>query len=285
MDSDTGAASGGVSTSSASATASDTSGSADSSSSGAAASDTGNSTDAEFIEVDGLVSVEAEHYFMQVNNEPTAVYWYTFAAGAADPQVECVTNVTCSDSNRPDCNQYPECDPDSIDPNEAIGGTYVEALPDRRRDDSEPGTGGLGVVNEPNDAATLLYRVTFETPGRYYVWGHARGQGPAANGIHVGIDGTWPTNDLVDPSSMRMQFPSGWVWTQDRRGGTQHTGVSGTDTVSERDANIWLQIDEPGVHIIAFGMREDGLEFDKFVMTLDPDFVPEGDGPPETTAP
>jgi hypothetical protein len=29
-------------------------------------------------------------------------------------------------------------------------------------------------------------------------------------------------------------------------------------------------------------MREDGLELDKFVLALDPDFLPEGDGPPET---
>ncbi|MEM6996290.1 MAG: hypothetical protein AAF721_37630, partial [Myxococcota bacterium] len=148
-----------------------------------------------------------------------------------------------------------------------------------------PGTGELGVVNNQENSATLTYRVLFHQTGRYYVWGRARGQGPAANGIHVGIDGTWPENDLIDPSSMRMQFPNGWVWTQNRRGGAQHTGVSGNDEVSDRDANIWLQIDEPGVHTIQWGMREDGLEFDKFVMVLDDTFVPEDDGPPETTLP
>lgn len=101
----------------------------------------------------------------------------------------------------------------------------------------------------------------------------------------MGLDGTWPANDLVDPSSMRLQFPNGWNWTQNRRGGSQHTGVSGTGDVSRRDANVWLQIEDPGDHVIQFAMREDGLEFDKVVLVLDPDFEPTGDGPPETLAP
>ncbi len=260
-----------------------TSGDASSSSGPAEGSSSGEPIDAEFEEVDGIVSVEAEHYFEQLNNAPTEVTWYTFADGEPDPEVECVTNVTCNGGNAPACNQYADCDPDAIPASEAIGGAYVEALPDRRRDDSEPGTGNLGVVNDPTNAAVLIYRVNFTQTGRYYVWGHARGQGPAANGIHLGLDGAWPDNDLIDPSSMRMQFPGGWVWTQNRRGGSQHTGVSGTDEVSVRDANIWLEITEPGVHTISWAMREDGLEFDKFVMALDPDYAPEGEGPPETS--
>ncbi|MEM9187931.1 MAG: hypothetical protein AAGF12_02050 [Myxococcota bacterium] len=235
-----------------------------------------------FVEVDGLVSMEAEHYTMQTNTERLAVEWYTFAAGAAPPMVTCVTGVTCNNGNRPDCNQYDECDPDEIDPNEAAGNAYVEALPDRRRTDHEPGTGNIGVVNNPEQGPTLHYEVTFTQTGRYYVWARARGQGPAANGIHVGIDGTWPRNELIDPSSMRMQFPGGWRWTQNRRGGNQHTGVSAGNGVSRRDANIWIEVDTPGMHVIQFAMREDGLEFDKIVMALDPDFEPENDGPPET---
>ncbi|MEM7156954.1 MAG: hypothetical protein AAF799_29150 [Myxococcota bacterium] len=239
--------------------------------------------DWEFEEVDGLVSVEAEHYYVELNNEFTQAYWYTFRDGVDDPEVTCVTDTPCTNDNRPECNQYPTCDGDDIDPAEAAGGAYVEPLPDRRRTDHEQNTGNLGVVNNQSQAPRLEYRVNFTQTGRYYVWARARGQGPAANGIHVGLDGEWPENDLIDPSSMRMQFPGGWGWTQNRRGGSQHTGVSAANGVSRRDANIWLQIDTPGVHTIAFGMREDGLEFDKFIMVLDPEFEPEGDGPPETT--
>ena len=229
-----------------------------------------------------MVSFEAEHYFEETNNEHTEAYWYTFAEGRPAPDVTCVTNTPCGGGNAPNCNQYADCDPDDIDPAEAIGGAYLEALPDRRRDDTEAGTGELGVVNNQANAPTLHYRVLFHQVGRYYVWAHARGQGPAANGLHVGIDGTWPENDLIDPSSMRLQFPNGWRWTQNRRGGSQHTGVAGTAEVSRADANVWLEIDEPGVHTIQFGMREDGLEIYKFVLVLDPDFTPEEDGPPET---
>jgi hypothetical protein len=236
----------------------------------------------DFLERDGLVAFEAEHYHEQTDTERHRVRWYTFAVGAPDPEVDCVTNVVCSGSTRPDCNEYPSCDGDDLDPADAVGGAYVEPLPDRRRTDHEPGTAGIGVVNTPGQAATLHYRVWFETTGRFYVWARARGQGPAANGLHIGLDGEWPRNDLIDGSTMRMQFPGGgWRWNQRRRGRNQHTGVRGTDEVSERDANIWLQIDEPGLHVISLGMREDGLELDKLVMTTDPDYEPEGDGPPE----
>ncbi len=136
-------------------------------------------------------------------------------------------------------------------------------------------------MNTPGAGPTWKYEVTFTRAGRYYVWAHARGQGPAANGLHCGFDGTWPSNDLIDPSTMRMQFPNGWRWNQNRRGGTNHTGVPAGGGVSLRDANILLEITEPGVHTIEFSMRADGLELDKFVLALDPDFVPEGDGPPE----
>lgn len=243
--------------------------------------------EAVFEEVDGIVSVEAEHYHLEENNAPTECYWYTFAVGRPDPDVQCVTDVVCGGGNQPNCNEHPDCDGDADDPAEAVGGAYVEALPDRRRTDEEAGTGNLGVVNNQEDAARLVYHVEFTQTGRYYVWARAKGEGPAANGLHVGLDGTWPENDLIDPSSMRLQFPSNnqWTWTQNRRGGTQHTGVQGTAEVSQRDANVWIEIDAPGMHDIVFAMREDGLELDKIVLALDPEFEPEGDGPPETTSP
>ncbi len=235
----------------------------------------------DFVEVDGLVSMEAENYTMLVGDDVAS--WYTFRDGEDDPDVTCATNVSCGPSeNRPMCNQYANCDGDSIDPAEASGGAYVEALPDRRRDDSEPGTGGLGFWGTPGAGPTLIFEVEFTNTGRYYVWGRARGQGPAANGIHFGVDGEWPRNDLIDPSTMRMQFPNGWGWTQNRRGGSNHLGVPAGDGVSRRDANMWLEIDTPGVHTIELAMREDGLEMDKIVLVLDPDFEPTGDGPAET---
>ena len=243
--------------------------------------DAGPPIEAEFREVDGLVVFEAESFFAQVRDDWTQ--WIRFEDGAPDPEVTCRTEVTCGGGNAPDCNEYPNCDGDDIDAADASGGVYLEALPDRRRTDDEPGTaGGIGVINNPTQSPTLVYRVYFETPGRYYVWVHARGQGPAANGLHVGLDGEWPRNDLIDPSTMRLQFRNGWRWAQTRRGGRQHTGVRGTGEVSERDANVWLQIDAPGVHTIELGMREDGLEIDKVLLTTDPALEPRGLDQPET---
>ena len=44
---------------------------------------------------------------------------------------------------------------------------------------------------------------------------------------------------------------------------------------------ITLDVDTPGEHIITISMREDGFELDKFIMTTDNTFQPEGAGPPE----
>ena len=38
----------------------------------------------------------------------------------------------------------------------------------------------------------------------------------------------------------------------------------------------------PGVNMVNLWMREDGLAIDKFVITSDPDFSPEGFGPEVT---
>ncbi|MEL6349737.1 MAG: hypothetical protein AAFV53_41920, partial [Myxococcota bacterium] len=52
--------------------------------------------------------------------------------------------------------------------------------------------------------------------------------------------------------------------------------------VSRRDANVWLEVETPGVHLIQFGMREDGVACDKFVLVSDPDYEPSGHGPDAT---
>ena len=238
----------------------------------------------DFREVDGMVVFEAEHYFEQIRDSATT--WFAFRTGQPGPDVQCVTNTACTRDNRPECNEHSNCDGDDIDPADASGGTYLEPLPDRRRTDDEANTGGnIGVVNNPEQAPTLRYRVNFQETGRYYVWVHARGQGPAANGLHVGIDGTWPRNDLIDPSSMRLQFRNGWRWSQTRRGGSNHTGVPASNGVSLRDANVWIEVDTAGDHVIEFAMREDGLEFDKVVLTTDAGFEPEGSALPKPWCP
>ena len=235
-----------------------------------------------FKEKDGMLVFEAENFSRQTNNHHIQTYWYLIEANKPKPEIKCVTNVVCNAFTVPMCNEYANCDNDNTDPAEASGNAYLEALPDRRRNDEEPGTGGLGVTNDKSVSPLLLYDVEFTQTGRYYAWAHAHGKGPAANGLHLGINNEWPRNNLIDASPMRWQFGGGWRWSQKRRGQMQHSGVKPADGINERDANMWLDIAEPGKYTIYIGMREDGFEIDKFVFTTDPDFVPNGDGPAET---
>jgi hypothetical protein len=79
--------------------------------------------------------------------------------------------------------------------------------------------------------------------------------GSEDNGLHVGLDGQWPE------SGQRMQWTGNhgqWQWDSRQRTERQHSGELG---------KIWLDVDEPGLHTIMFSMREDGFEFDRFLLT------------------
>jgi len=50
------------------------------------------------------------------------------------------------------------------------------------------------------------------------------------------------------------------------------------------NGTITIEIDTPGEHLVSFSMREDGFEFDKFVMAEQQsqvDYEPQGAGPAE----
>lgn len=102
--------------------------------------------------------------------------------------------------------------------------------------------------------AIISYKVHFNTPGKYYVWARIFSTGTEDNGLHVGIDGEWPA------SGRRMQWTKKrrWAWGSKQRTQKVHTGVKHL---------LFLEIKEPGLHTISFSMREDGTEFDKWIMT------------------
>jgi hypothetical protein len=132
--------------------------------------------------------------------------------------------------------------------------------------------------------AVLTYRVHFATTGRYYVWARLYSTGGEDNGLHVGIDGSWPS------SGQRMQWCNGkrsWWWESKQRTDANHCGEPG---------RIFLDVDTPGEHTIMVSMREDGTELDKWLMTTDASFsrpadagpaerVKSGTVPPPVTAP
>jgi hypothetical protein len=108
----------------------------------------------------------------------------------------------------------------------------------------------------------VSYKVKISNPGTYYVWVKAYSSGPEDNGLHVGIDGTWPD------SGQRIQLCKGknaWTWSSAQRVPENHCGYPQT---------IALKFEKAGEHIISFSMREDGFELDKWILAKDASFVP-----------
>jgi len=198
-----------------------------------------------FEEADGLVAVEAEHFAVQTDTE-TRKWHITTSARAPDV--------------------FPDGDESHAD--SASGGAYIEILPDTRQNHGMKLINGENFSNQPGKLGVLVYPVRFKTPGRYYIWVRAYSTGSEDNGLHVGIDGAWPE------SGQRLQWCEGknaWRWESKQRTEAQHCG---------EPYKIYLDIEEPGLHTIEFSMREDGFEFDKWLMTKDRDFArPEDAGP------
>lgn len=121
---------------------------------------------------------------------------------------------------------------------------------------------------EPGKMDVLHYKVHINTPLRYFVWPRAHSTGPEDNGLHVGLDGQWPT------SGQCLQWCVGkkhWRWESKQRTKKEHCG---------KPFKIFLDIQEAGEQIIQFSMLEDGFEFDKWLMTNDLKFHrSEGLGP------
>jgi len=204
-------------------------------------------SDMVFAEGNGIVAVEAEHFSSQTLTGKRR--WY----------------ATTRDTT-------PKIQPDGDNNHaaDASGGAYLEILPDTRRTHGDKLTAGANFSNDPGQMAVLSYWVHFRTPGRYYVWVRAYSTGSEDNGLHVGLDGQWPE------SGRRLQWCEGkntWRWESKQRTAQQHCG---------EPYKIYLDVTGPGLHQIAFSMREDGFEFDKWLMTTDRDMGrPQDAGPNE----
>ena len=200
-----------------------------------------------FAEKDGLVAVEAEHFFEQTRTDKRAFYLFT-SKGSASVK--------------------PDGDPPHV--GGASGGGYLEILPDTRRTHGDKLIRGENFSPEPGKMAVLSYKVHFQNTGRYYVWVRAHSTGSEDNGLHVGIDGRWPK------TGQRLQWCQGkrtWRWESKQRTADEHCG---------EPFKIYLEIEKPGLHTIHFSMREDGFEFDKWLMTRQRDFKRPADGGPKT---
>ncbi|MBM4028478.1 MAG: DUF5060 domain-containing protein [Planctomycetes bacterium] len=198
-----------------------------------------------FEEREGLVAGEAELFFEQTHTEKRR--WYV---------------------TTPELTPAVEPDGDGNHAASASGQAYIEVLPDTRRTHADKLIAGENFTNEPGTMAVVSYRVHFNTPGRYYVWVRAYSTGSEDNGLHVGLNGAWPE------SGRRLQWCDGknsWRWESKQRTEAEHCG---------EPHKIYLDIDKPGLHTISFSMREDGFEFDKWLLTTDREMKrPADEGP------
>lgn len=143
-------------------------------------------------------------------------------------------------------------------------------------EDTTRGTpsGGVSMV-VPNGAggsegsSVLEYDVEFSTSDFYNVWYRASGDSGSDDSAWFHIDGERPF-ERADANDAAMTGFSGemdFVWETDSFGGADPYTVD---------------IFPAGLHVIGLARREDGSFFDKFILTVDPDFIPSGLGPPET---
>ena len=201
-----------------------------------------------FAETGGLLAVEAEHFYKQTSADVRAFH---LTHSKLAPKVT------------------PDGDPAHVAG--ASGGAYLEALPDTRRTHADKLVKGKNFSPEAGKMAVLHYRVHISTPGRYYVWVRAHSTGTEDNGLHVGIDGKWPA------SGQRLQWCEGkhtWRWESKQRTQKRHCG---------EPYKIFLDIKKAGEHTIQFSMREDGFEFDKWLMTTQRDFRRPSDAGPKSS--
>lgn len=200
-----------------------------------------------FEERDGKVVVEAEYFYKQTLTENRA--WY-INSPAHRPMV------------------WPDWDAASYD--DAGGGAYMEVLPDTFFAEGNPIFVGENLGSEKVQLAVMHYHVYFNKPGRYYIWSRIRSNDEEDNTMAAGVDGTWPE------SAKTLQFTKHtkkWQWDSRNR-------LSRTPWKIDR---AYLDITSPGLHDIHFGMREDGHEFDRAVLTSDKEYVQaEGIGPDVT---
>ena len=152
-----------------------------------------------------------------------------------------------------------ENDPDGNHSDGAVGGAYIELLPDLRVTHADPFGVPISYWGEPGTGPQASYTINFPDAGRYYAHIRAFSTGSEDNGIHLGINGSWPD------SAERLQFCTagdGWQWSGRQRdsGGAGSCGVEKT---------IWITVPEAGEHTFMISAREDGFEADRIMLIKD----------------
>ena len=117
--------------------------------------------------------------------------------------------------------------------------------------------------NYAANSERLEYEINFVKTGPHYVWILAWAASGSDDSCHAGLDGEeTPLSDNL----------SGWNGNYEWNNGRY-----------QRPERAEINISSTGVHTLNIWVREDGLIIDKIVLTTNPDYTPEGDGPPESS--
>jgi predicted nucleic acid-binding Zn-ribbon protein len=167
---------------------------------------------------------------------------------------------------------------------EMVDGHYWKFMEEPSNDPTEAPSGDGAMQALPNDpdhhtnnnknyttkSPRLDYKVDFAQSGTYYIWVRGKAAmdenatGAEAtdknDSLHVGLDGV-----ALASCDRLTGFSSSWGWSN--------------ETMDDVVATI--EIKEPGKYTINVWMREDGMMFDKIVLTTSRDDVPTGLGPDE----
>lgn len=190
-----------------------------------------------FTQTSDVIAIEAEHFFEQTKDDIRK--WVIRTTESKGPAAEIAKTASKEG--------------------------YIEVTPDTRKTHDDKLTAGENFSNVAGEMTVVSYKVNITNAGRYYVWVRAYSTGSEDNGVHVGIDGTWPE------SGKRMQWCEGknvWTWASKQRTDKNHCG---------EEKLIYLDIAAKGEHTISFSMREDGFKMDKIILSANYQ-IPEGAG-------
>jgi len=190
-----------------------------------------------FEDKNGMVAVEAEHFYKQTKTDKR--FWY-INSPSVHPGV------------------WPDYDTASCE--DAGGLAYVEALPDLFHSEEDPIISGDNLGNSGN-VAVMHYKIFFNKPGLYYIWTRLRSNDQEDNTTQAGINDTWPITAQILQSPVEKKT---WIWKSENRLSRKPWKIG----------RACLEVPTAGLHDIQFAMREDGCQIDRMLLTSNSDFVP-----------
>ena len=111
--------------------------------------------------------------------------------------------------------------------------------------------------------AVLSYNVNFKKTGKHYIWFKGYATHGSDNSVHVGVNNKWPN------SGKKLYMCEGswnkWSWSSHQLNNSEGCGSR---------KRIYINIEKLGMNKVMFSMREDGIEFDKFIVTQNETFIP-----------